>query len=407
MAYSELIKNFNRIRAYMRSFYVYGFRHRGEYREKSARGYDDERRRVENWLGDYMTFRQDASGRRFFLSVDSRAIPHNPLYRAFKAKSFTDRDIMLHFHLMDILDGSEGLSLFEIMETLSDRLNRFDGAEYPDESTVRRKLSECEALGLIAREKRGRETLYRRLSDGVRLETWREAIDWFSEAAPLGVIGEFCRDKLKELPSPFRFKHHYILNALDSEVVLALIEAIGEKREAVLTIRRQKLSVLPLKLYISTQTGRQYLLAWSYREPLLRFFRIDAIDSVKAGGAAQPPLDLGGKLDAFARHAWGVSRGNGKTLFRVEMTVYAGADEAHIPKRLEREKRCGRVEQVDGTHWRYTAEVFDALEMLPWIRTFIGRITDLRCDDPAVTNRFSQDLAAMARLYGGDGDAVS
>ena len=28
MAYSELLKSFHRIRPYMRSFYVYGYRHR-------------------------------------------------------------------------------------------------------------------------------------------------------------------------------------------------------------------------------------------------------------------------------------------------------------------------------------------------------------------------------------------
>ena len=31
MAYSELIKNFDRIRDYMRQFYVYGFKSRTEY----------------------------------------------------------------------------------------------------------------------------------------------------------------------------------------------------------------------------------------------------------------------------------------------------------------------------------------------------------------------------------------
>ena len=54
MAYSELIKNFERIRDYMREFYVYGFKSRDEFTKKSARSYDDERRRVESWLGDYM-----------------------------------------------------------------------------------------------------------------------------------------------------------------------------------------------------------------------------------------------------------------------------------------------------------------------------------------------------------------
>lgn len=59
MAYSELIKNFERIRDYMREFYVYGFKSRDEFTQKSARSYDDERRRVESWLGDYMQFSAD------------------------------------------------------------------------------------------------------------------------------------------------------------------------------------------------------------------------------------------------------------------------------------------------------------------------------------------------------------
>ena len=59
MAYSELIKNFERIRDYMREFYVYGFKSRDEFTQKSARSYDDERRRVESSLGDYMRFRAD------------------------------------------------------------------------------------------------------------------------------------------------------------------------------------------------------------------------------------------------------------------------------------------------------------------------------------------------------------
>lgn len=56
MAYSELVKNFNRIRDYMREFYVYGFKSREEYTRKSARSYDDERRRLESWLGDICSF---------------------------------------------------------------------------------------------------------------------------------------------------------------------------------------------------------------------------------------------------------------------------------------------------------------------------------------------------------------
>lgn len=107
MAYNELIKNFDRIRAYMRDFYVYGFKSRDEFDQKSARSYDDERRRIESWLGDYMGFRQTPDGKNVFISIDSRVSHHNPLYKAWKAKSFTDGDITLHFAIFDILSSPE------------------------------------------------------------------------------------------------------------------------------------------------------------------------------------------------------------------------------------------------------------------------------------------------------------
>ena len=198
----------------------------------------------------------------------------------------------------------------------------------------------------------------------------------------------------------------YQLIDMDGEVMLALVEAIRERRAAVLTMGRRKAVVAPLKLYVSAQTGRQYVLAWTAWNDGFAYFRIDAIDGAKPGEVARLLEDIDARLAAFARHAWGVSRGNGSRLIGLEMTVYAGPDEGFIPNRLEREKRCGRVEQLDDTHWRYTAQVYDALEMLPWIRTFTGRIVELKCDDAEVTERFYRDVADMARLYGGDGNAV-
>jgi len=79
MAYNELIKNFGRIRDYMRDFYVYGFKSRSDFDIKSGRSYDNERRRIESYLGDYMSFRQTSSGKTVFISIDSRNTEHNPL----------------------------------------------------------------------------------------------------------------------------------------------------------------------------------------------------------------------------------------------------------------------------------------------------------------------------------------
>lgn len=145
MAYSELVKNFNRIRDYMREFYVYGFKSREKYTRKSARSYDDEKRRLESWLGNYMKFRQTAEGKNVFISIDSRLSGHNPLFKAWKAKSFTDGDITLHFILFDILSNPDiSMSLGEITREVDEYLSQFSEPRMFDESISAEKLKEYE-----------------------------------------------------------------------------------------------------------------------------------------------------------------------------------------------------------------------------------------------------------------------
>ena len=407
MAYNELIKDFTRIRAYLRSFYVYGFRHRDEYTLKSPRSYDNEKRRVESWLGDYMSFGQDADGRRVFLSVDSRASAENPLYRAFRTKSFTDRDITLHYYLLDILREAGSLSISGIMDALSERLSEFDSSDIPDESTVRKKLREYVTLGLLTMEKKGRETIYGLSRDMINLSSWDAAAAFFSEAAPAGVIGSFLQDRLPVRFLHFRYKHHYILNALDSEVLCRLFTAMEDRCLVSFTARGRLVTVLPLKIYIGTQTGRQYLLAMSETGGRPAFFRIDLIDRLKTGPVFSCPEDLTGKLEEFSSHVWGAAGNNVKRLEHIEMTLSAGPEEGYVVERLVREKRCGSVMQTGDGLWRFSADVYDAIELIPWLRTFTGNVTDLQCTDERVPLRFWKDLEELAQMYGGDGHAVS
>ena len=48
------------------------------------------------------------------------------------------------------------------------------------------------------------------------------------------------------------------------------------------------------------------------------------------------------------------------------------------------------------------ADVYDALEMLPWLRTFTGRVTDLECTDRRVINRFWKDFDELEQMYCSD-----
>ena len=165
------------------------------------------------------------------------------------------------------------------------------------------------------------------------------------------------------------------------------------------TSRKQRTTALPLKVYIGTQTGRQYLLAWSPVKEGFFFHRADLIDSVKAGDIFPFPEAQKKRLDEFCSLAWGVTGNNHTRLEHIEMTVFVGPEEGHIVERLEREKRCGRVEKLDDSHWKFTADVYEAFEMLPWLRTFTGRVTDLQCTDKRVINRFWKDFHEMMQMY--------
>ncbi len=411
MPYNELIKNFEKVRAYMREFYVYGFKSRSEYDAKSARSYDDMRRRIESWLGDYMRFTQTPEGKSVFLSVDSRVTCRNPFYKAWKAKSFTDGDITLHFILFDILYASEvRKTLSELVEEIDWYLGCSESPMTFDESTVRKKLKEYADEGMIRMEKEGRRVLYSRMPE-MPLSALADVIDFFSEAAPCGVVGSFLQEKQEPHRSFFSFKHHYITQAIDSDILAVLFDAIRQGRYITAdnlgrhSAVARTVRLVPLKIYISAQNGRQNLIAYHEKANRLNSYRLDYMSNVRI---EEPCERFGSLRESFHKaeaHMWGVNcRWSTKRLEHVEFEVRVGAEEQYIVQRLEREKRCGQVEKIDEHHYRYCADVFDTNEMLPWIRTFLSRITKMNFSNRTVENRFKDDVREMYRMYGIDGD---
>ena len=458
MAYSELIKNFDNIRGYMRDFFLYGFKTREEYDRKSARSYDNERRRIQSYLGSLISFRQTPSGKNAFISLEGRCVTHNPLYKAFKAKSFTNKDITLHFLLLDILsdagvdfrkvsgadsygDVPQAYSLKEILRIMdTEYLTAFQNPISFDESTLRKKLKEYEELGIVVSEKSGRTVTYRLSENEICLAEYKEAIRFFTEESPLGVIGSYLEDRMqadaekayppgrndengKCLPGrndengkclPGRndcageyltFKNHYIMNAYDAEITELILQGIHEKRLLEITsfsrgdagVKQQ--TVIPYKLYVSTQGGRNYLFCMDADNLRPYSLRVDYIQKGKAGEVCADYDRLLKVCERAGEHMWGVSCAKYRRYEHIEMDIYVGTDEAFIVRRLEREKRCGTVSKVDEETYRFSADVLDAYEMMPWIRTFFGRIKAIRCDNEDVKNQIKIDMVKMLKQY--------
>ncbi|MBQ7872866.1 MAG: WYL domain-containing protein [Clostridia bacterium] len=395
----------------MREFYVYGFKSRADYDKKSARSYDDEKRRMESILGDYMSFVRTPEGKNVFLSIDSRTSVHNPFYKALKAKSFTDGDITLHFIIFDILHSPDvEFTLAEIMEIIDEKyLSGFEAPMMFDESTIRKKLKEYCSEGLIITSKQGRKVTYSR-SEHIDTVDIKDALDYFSEIAPCGAVGSFLLDKEEKTDSSFTFKHHYITSAMDSDVLACLFDAMRQKRAITANNLNRKhdeprlAEIVPLRIFISVQNGRQYLLAYQTQFSCITSYRVDYLSNVKPLDVCDNFDDLRARLDDMQTKMWGVNtRQNAykqEHLEHVEFIINVADNEEYIVRRLYREKRIGNVEKLDDHTYRFSADVYDTTELVPWIRTFICRITQMDFSNRTAENRFKGDLKRMYEIYG-------
>ncbi len=406
--FQELIKSFPKTREYVRDFFVYGFKTRDEFKEKSPRTYDNERRRLESWLGEYVRKDHVANGANISLAIDSSLLDTNPLFRVWKTKSFTDNDIVLHFLILDLLQDAGELTAEEITERLL--------AEYEalfDVQTVRRKCNAYEKEGLLQKQKAGKTVVYSldnslalwiRSNDGIL-----DALAFYQMAGVFGIVGNYLTEQMDFRNQSFRVKHSFCVHTLEEEILLSLLDAMNQKTNVRLEIKSSKNGIAntadctPLQIFTSTRSGRRFLCGYVKRGRRFSCYRLDTVKAVALSDRSEDYDELLAMLERNREHLWGVSfQGKDRHhIDRLTMTIQAlEPTENYIVERLEREGRGGTVTRVARNVYRYEVEVFDCNEMLPWLRTFTGRILSLECTAKSVEQCFYQDLQAMYRMYG-------
>ena len=452
--FQELIKNFDRIRDYMRQFYIYGFKARTEFDGKSARTYDNERRRIESWLADYTRADYTSKGKHVYINVDSKEIPQNPLYTAWKSKSFTDNDLMLHFFLLDqmIKDGNEnagmaqtgaaqtgaaqteaaqaGAAQTETAQTgspapggltageLCDRICAEYGVVF-DSQTVRLKLKEYESLGLLSAVKDKKQLRYR-LAPLLPPETaapspvWDRlimAVKFFQGVAPFGVVGSTILDREETDNEYFQFKHHFIVHTLEDGVLSDVLAAMKQGRAIAFTNRSGRTGNvfqsrgLPLKIFVSTRTGRRYVCL--YQENTRRFTNM-RLDSMSDVTPLEIHSDYSRKQDLLKRNLdrlWGVSFSGSGRLEEICIKFYVNAStETYVLDRLYREGRGGEIHRIRENEYLYTGTFFDTNEMLSWVKTFTGRILDIQGSNHFAVAKITYDWEKMYEMYCRNGE---
>lgn len=411
--FTELIKNFDKIRDYTREFFVYGYKCRNDYTRKSGRSYDNERRRIESYLAGYIKWETNSRGKNLFISTDTSDLSENPLFSMWEAKSFTKNDCLLHFCLPDILKKNPGLTAKDVTSILSEEyLSCFNDYEMLDVMTVRNKLNEYTMAGLFSTQKNGKtlhysmnETLFDQVTPDA-VNSLLLAVQFFENVVPAGVLGYFIRRDKGKREDVFSFRHIFMSHTLDDEVVITIAQAIAGKK----TIRFENYSlrskapsvetVLPLKIVTNVKHGRRFLITYNLRQRRLFSYRLDYMKNltvVEESSMHDTKLtDLTEKLP----FSWGVAFGKKAQLEQVEVMLHIDElTEEYVLKRVKREGKNGSVEKVGKHTFLYRIEVFDTMEMVPWLRTFIGRIISIKGSNKTVIQRFIDDSKRMASFY--------
>lgn len=408
-SFNELIKNFAVIRNYVREFYVYGFKQREDFTAKSGRSYDNERRRIESYLREYVEVEQQGNGKALRLFIDPSEVTENPMFAVWQAKSFTKNDVFLHFVLMDIFQVGEAYSVNQVLARIdADYLVHFQDGFMVEALTLRKKLAEYVTLAVLRRETRGREIYFSRVASVALSDRALRAVQLFKEMAPLGVLGHYLLQQERGLDAVFRYKHYFVMHTLEEQVCLDLLTAIREGRWVALTRfgRERALRFMPVKVLVSAQSGRRYVVGKSKAGQFFAFHRLDQIERVELAEMATDFELEKEHFDEVRKFMWsaGFDRRVVHTL-RVTLAIDE-IREAYMLDRIRMEGRHGTLERLTSKRFVFRIETYDLNGMKPFLRTFVGRIVTLDSGDVAWERQFFAELADMYRLYFEEGTTV-
>ncbi|MDE5865448.1 MAG: WYL domain-containing protein, partial [Lachnospiraceae bacterium] len=281
-----------------------------------------------------------------------------------------------------------------------------------DIQTVSRKCNAYEKEGLLSKKKFGKTVVF---SIDNSLTTWiksnedmLDALSFYQMAGNFGIIGNYLSEQLDHHNRTFRVKHSFCVHTLEEEILFDLLDAINKKTDIRLEIKSSKngnlniIDCTPLQIFTSTRSGRRFLCGYVKKSRRFTCYRLDTVKTVTLLGESEEYEELLERLERHRRYLWGVSfQGNNRHhLNRLTMKIQAlEPSEQYIVERLKREGRGGTVTRIERNVYQYEIEVFDCNEVLPWIRTFIGRILSLECTDKSVEQRFYRDLRMMYRMY--------
>lgn len=412
---NKAISSFDIIRKLVRNLYLEGFNNYLDTDSvgKSSRAFTNNLNSIRNFLDERFISSKTSTKKKTnpVISFNTRDETENPLFALWKTENSIATNLSFDFAIMDILEENpDGISWFSLTSDSNSTKHDNHLENYVnkgiDKKSVKPKLEKLANTGIIEFFENGKKICKvntRQIKQLLSSTEVKQAIQFASETSPLGVIGSYILDNLKTVDSeslntPIHYKHHFIFNSIDYEIMYILMDAITNKNTVEIETERYGIkTVVPLKLYISTQTGRTYIIFWDLHESILFSENLEKILAAKQLEICSEYESYISKLSEIESNIWGVAfkKENTFDLEHVRFVLeYSPEEESYIPSRIRKEAVTGNVSDIDESHIEFTADLIDSKEMIPWIRSFFCRITDI---DFPYSNRIKEDISLLSQ----------
>lgn len=240
------------------------------------------------------------------------------------------------------------------------------------------------------------------------------AIAFFSEYSPLGIVGSYLMDEHEIQNRTFVFKNKYIAQALDMIVLQDLLTAIH--RHAVVKIYVEQYSgtvgptslIVPIRIFSRSVDGRQFVYAYHLEDAKFMTARLDNIYSVMIPQDEETAAALaitGKQIDdiineGIARLPYIWSSGLGKSVR--EICIKFRDDNKIMLSHISRESRIGTVKQLENGEIAFSADMYQAVDMVPWLLGYTGRITSIHTqknEGSGLVSRMVRHINGLHQIY--------
>lgn len=355
------------------------------------------------------------------LKFDSRSVKKNPLFDIWKMCHFKPEYLTRDFALFDLLSTEEyknGLSDYDLKcdDSGKNRLEFYTGKQvshkqldlYIPSLLTDGILNVKEIFNDEGKLLKSTYTLAntKRLQDLIKNDSQiLAAIQFASEVFPCGVIGSYIIDSVDKQDSPatFNFKHHFIYNTLDSEVLYTIFTAINEKRYISIKCKNGIILATPIQVRFSARDGRSYIVYHTETQNH-KGFKLENLENIISIKKEKPCSNYDSYLNEFNSikiNLWGKSILSGEMKTEhVEFTIQYNDTESYILKRLQREAFSGKIENDENENKAsFSFDLFDSKELVPWIRSYFGRVTNFNFENKELQQQITDEISKLYILY--------